>query len=256
MKRLQTDQRSAQPIAILPFLLQASPRSDRARTALALMAKWNRSLAGDSAPAAIFKAYYARATWRLFSDELGQPLWNDYRTFSGNVAKALDGIARDPFSRWCDDVNTAPKESCAEILGDALELALADVRLAQRSDDPERWRWDRQNEVWFPHLPFQASPALRPIFSRHVRRGGDGFTVNPSMPLRDQMLVSSYRQIIDLADLDASVFILPLGQSGQLLSGRYSDLLEDWNQGRYRPLRFSRGAVDAAADRRLTLEPR
>jgi penicillin amidase len=69
------------------------------------------------------------------------------------------------------------------------------------------------------------------------------------------MLVSSYRQIIDLADLDASVFILPLGQSGQWMSGHYSDLLQDWNEGRYRPLRFTPGAVNAAAVARLVLEP-
>ena len=255
MKRLQTDQRSAQPIAILPFLLQAAPRSDEARAALALLTRWNRSLAGDSAPAAVFKAYSARASWRLLIDDLGEPLWSDYRTFTGSVAKAFDRIARDPSSRWCDDVSTAPEETCPEILGEALELAVADLRLAQRSGNPEGWRWDRQNEVWFPHLPLQGSSVLRPFFSRHVRRGGDAFTVNPSMPIRDQMLVASYRQIIDLADLDASVFILPLGQSGHVLSGRYSDMLEDWNQGRYRPLRFSRAAVDAAADRRLVLEP-
>ncbi|MBI2220021.1 MAG: penicillin acylase family protein [Acidobacteria bacterium] len=255
MKLLQTDQRSAQPIAILPFLLQAAPRSDAARDAIARLARWNRSLAADSAPAALFKAYYARAARRIVSDELGQPLWNDYRPFTGSVAKAFDGIARDPLTRWCDDVNTAPRETCPDILGGALEEALADLRLAQRSGDPDAWRWDRQNEVWFPHLPLQASPVLRPFFSRRVRRGGDAFTVNPSMPVRDQMLVSSYRQIVDLSNLDASVFILPLGQSGQIFSGRYSDLLNDWNEGRYRPLRFSRAAVDAAAERRLVLEP-
>ena len=114
---------------------------------------------------------------------------------------------------------------------------------------------DRSKVVWAREMD-QASAALRPFFSRHVSRGGDAFTVNPSMPIRDQMLVSSYRQILDLSDFDRSVFILPLGESGQLLSGRYSNLLDDWNAGRYRALRFSRAAVDAAAAHRLTLEPR
>jgi penicillin amidase len=141
------------------------------------------------------------------------------------------------------------------VLGEALDLALQDLALAQGPNE-SRWRWDRQNDVWFPHLPLQASSLLRPFFSRHVNRGGDAFTVNPSMPVRDQMLVASYRQVIDLANLDASVFILPLGQSGELLSGHYSDLLKDWNEGRYRPLRFSRPIVEAAADHRLVLEPR
>jgi penicillin amidase len=255
MQRLQTDQHSLQPVRLLPLLLQAWPRSDAARQALAALKRWNRSIAPDSAPAAVYKAYYARAGWRLFADDLGSLLWTDYSGLSGDVAKALDAVAQTAHSPWCDDVNTAKRESCGEILGEALELALEDLRRAQRSSEMDAWRWDRQNDVWFPHLPFQVSNVLRPVFSRHVRRGGDGFTVNPSMPMRDQMLVSSYRQIIDLSNFDQSVFILPLGQSGHLMSGRYADLLRDWNEGRYRPLRFSPASVNAAADTRLLLQP-
>ena len=255
MKRLQNDQRSMQPSRILPFLMRASPQSAPARAALEQLKSWDNRIAGDSGAAALFEAYYIRAAWRLFSDDLGVPLWNDYRRLTSVVAKAFEQAATDPATRWCDDVRTGRAETCPEILGDALEVALEDLRVAQGTGDPARWRWDRQNDVWFPHLPFHASRLLRPFFSRHVRRGGDAFTVNPSMPFRDEMLVASYRQIIDLADLDRSLFILPLGQSGHLLSGRYSDMLTDWNAGRYRPLRFSRAAVDASATHTLTLTP-
>lgn len=254
MKRLQTDQHSTQPARVAPFLLGAHASTDQARAALEQLKNWNGSMAADSRPAALFKAYYARATWSIFGDDLGPALWNEYRGFTGDVAKAFDTVANTPAPRWCDDVTTAGREDCATVLGSALEHALEDLRLSQGSND-SRWRWDRQNDVWFPHLPFQASALLRPFFSRHVERGGDAFTVNPSMPVRDQMLVASYRQLIDLSNLDASVFILPLGQSGQLLSGHYADMLKDWNEGRYRSLRFSRQAVDAAASHRLTLEP-
>ncbi|MGE5815891.1 MAG: penicillin acylase family protein [Acidobacteriota bacterium] len=254
MKRLQTDQHSAQVGRVLPFLLSARPASDRSRSALSQLKAWNGSIAGDDPVAAIFKTYYARATWRIFSDDLGLGIWNEYRGYSGDVAKGFDAVARASASPWCDDVTTAEKEDCPTVLGQALELALQDLELTQ-GPNQARWRWDRQNDVWFPHLPLQASRLLRPFFSRHVRRGGDAFTVNPSMPVRDQMLVASYRQVIDLSNLDASAFILPLGQSGELLSGHYADLLEDWNEGRYRPLRFSRAVVDAAAEHHLALQP-
>jgi penicillin amidase len=254
MQRLQADQRSVQPVRLLPFLLQAEPRSDAARRALSLLRQWDRSLAGRSTPAAIFKTYTRHAAARLLADDLGPELWLDYRVRNADVAKALDAIAQDPQSTWCDDVNTKGRESCAEVLGEAMEFALLELYETQGTE-MTGWRWDRQNEVRFPHLPFDASLLFRRFFSRQVTRGGDGFTVDPSMPVRDQMLVSSYRQIIDLADLDASVFILPLGQSGQWMSGHYSDLLQDWNEGRYRPLRFTPGAVNAAAVARLVLEP-
>ena len=255
MKRLQVDQRSAQPPRILPWLLQAHPESDAARAALGELKRWDGRVAADSSAAALFKTFYARAISKIFGDDLGPDVWSEYRGYTSSVAKALDLVAHSPQSRWCDDVTTAENEDCPRILGDALELALEDLRLLQGSN-PQKWRWDKQNDVWFPHLPFQASAVLRPFFSRHVARGGDAFTVNPSMPMRDQLLVSSYRQILDLGDFDRSVFILPLGQSGQLLSGQYSNMLDDWNAGRYRPLRFTQTAVDRDAAHTLTLEPK
>ncbi|HSL20067.1 MAG TPA: penicillin acylase family protein [Vicinamibacterales bacterium] len=255
MQRLQLDQQSAQVRRVLPFLLRATPRSVDARDALARLKQWDGRMTGESSGAALFEAFYRRAVWRLFADDLGPTLWADYRGYSSDVGKAFDAIARDVHSRWCDDANTAARESCEEALGQALELTLGDLRMANGTPNLDRWRWDRQNEVWFPHMPFQASAALRRFFSRRVSRGGNAFTVNPSMPLRDQLLVPSYRQIVDLSNFDASVFILPLGQSGQLWSAHYDDLLTDWNEGRYRPLRFSRAAVDAAVRHRLTLEP-
>lgn len=255
LQSLQTDQRSAQVARLLPFLLTATPAGDRDRNALERLRGWDGTIDGGSAEAALYKAYVARAATHLLQDDLGDDLWNDYRTFGGVVAKALDGIAHGDTARWCDDVTTAAAETCAVILGKALETAIDDMTGVQGTADLSRWQWAQANDVWFPHLPFHASALLRPIFSRHASRGGDGFTVNPSMPVRDQILVASYRQILDLGDFDRSVFALPLGQSGHLLSGSYSDMLDDWNQGRYRPLRFSARAVDASASSRLRLEP-
>jgi penicillin amidase len=76
------------------------------------------------------------------------------------------------------------------------------------------------------------------------------------MPIGDQVFVSSYRQIIDLAALDASRFIIPMGQSGHVWSDHYADLLDRWNKVEYLPMRFTRAAVDAATSERLVLEPR
>jgi penicillin amidase len=118
------------------------------------------------------------------------------------------------------------------------------------------WRWDRVNSAEFRHMPFDNIFWLRRWFSRTVPRGGDAFTVTPVMPIRGRTFISSYRQIIDLASIDASKFIIPMGQSGHVWSGHYADLLDKWNKTEYLPMRFSRSAVDEAAGDRLVLEPR
>jgi penicillin amidase len=112
------------------------------------------------------------------------------------------------------------------------------------------------NAATFPHTPFDKVSLLRRFFSRTVPRGGDSFTVTPTMPVRDQIFVSSYRQIIDLSSLDASRFIIPMGQSGYVWSRHYADLLDRWSKVEYLPMRFTAGAVDAAVAEHLVLEPK
>jgi len=68
--------------------------------------------------------------------------------------------------------------------------------------------------------------------------------------------VSSYRQVIDLAALDASRFIIPMGQSGHVWSEQYASMLDAWAKVEYVPMRFSRAAVDDATRSKLVLEPR
>jgi penicillin amidase len=59
----------------------------------------------------------------------------------------------------------------------------------------------------------------------------------------------SYRQIVDLADMEASLFVHPMGQAGHLLSPHYADLLPLWARGDYLPMGF------AGEGRTLLLEP-
>ncbi len=48
-----------------------------------------------------------------------------------------------------------------------------------------------------------------------------------------------YRQIVDLADPDASRWIIAGGVSGDPRSPHYADQIEPWLRGEYRPMRLS-----------------
>lgn len=43
----------------------------------------------------------------------------------------------------------------------------------------------------------------------------------------------SYRQIVDLGDLQSSQFVMPMGQSGHLLEEEYDSLLDLWRRNEY-----------------------
>jgi len=65
----------------------------------------------------------------------------------------------------------------------------------------------------------------------------------------------SYRQIVDMGDLSRSVIGVPPGQSGQLGSPHYDDLIEPWLKGEYHPMLWTREQVEREAEGRLRLKP-
>ena len=60
----------------------------------------------------------------------------------------------------------------------------------------------------------------------------------------NQYHVPSYRQIVDMSDLNNSRFILTTGESGNPASPHYSDFIERHRDVRYLPMHFGRANVD------------
>lgn len=254
--RMQQDVTSLQVRALAPLLFDAvEPRDHRGAAAVAMLKRWDGAMRGGSPEAALFKRYYSGAAAALLGDELGDELWRDYQTAGAALARAMHRFSRGGAGAWCDDVELPGEQRCGEILGAALDRAMTSLASEQGSD-ARRWRWDAANAVRFAHAPMDAVTLLRPFFSKELRRPGDGFTINPVMRLRDQTLIASYRQIIDVGDWDQSRFVIPLGESGHPMSAHYDDMLPLWHQGQYVPMVYSEGAVRAAAWNTLTLRPR
>ena len=78
------------------------------------------------------------------------------------------------------------------------------------------------------------------------RHGGNGFVA---------AVGATYREIIDMNDLDASVATNVPGESGQPESPFYKNLVERYGRAEYFPMVFSRPAVERAAAHRLSLVP-
>ena len=58
---------------------------------------------------------------------------------------------------------------------------------------------------------------------------------------------AGYREVLDFADPDSSVFIISTGQSGHPLSRHYDDLSELWRSGEYIPMSLDPALARAAA---------
>ena len=178
--------------------------------------------------------YYAwlRAMERgLYADEAGDAFAavND-----GDPARVLFTLTQAP--HWCDDHGTNRMETCADIVRQAFASAYALV--ADRfGKDWRGWRWGEAHRAHFRHLLFGFIPVLRDLFDVSVPHGGGRDTPNAGYvslneaTLFRQVHGASFRAIYDLADLNRSRFVQALGQSGNIFSPHYADLLPLWARG-------------------------
>jgi penicillin amidase len=220
---------------------------------------WDRRV--DGRPAAMLFEAFEEALWqRTFADEMPAPLFGEFYRYAANERFAgLHAIITDPQSPWFDDRSTAVVETRKAIVARAADDALTSLR-ARFGDDASSWRWDVAHGVKFGHPLGGGGRLLDWFFSRGpFPIAGDSMTVNKSTTnLRRPYATSdaaSYRQILDVGGWDQSLAVITTGQSGHPRSPHYFDQNPLWREGRYRPMPFSREAVNAATKSQLLLVP-
>lgn len=145
------------------------------------------------------------------------------------------------------------------LLRAATARALLTLR-RERGSDPTGWRWGALHRISLVH-PLAAAPLVGRRFSRGaLSAGGDvntvwqgGYSVHAGPAATG--FVPAYRQVIDLHTPDRSVFQLPAGNSGIPGHPRYDDCIAEFMAGRYRPLLYTRAAIEQNAQHRLVLVP-
>jgi penicillin amidase len=257
---MQQDSVSLAARQLLPLLLKTRPADEEQRTALRLLAAWDGDMAADRPEPLILMAWWREATRGIFADELGDAFraaWSTRARFVANVLADRDGQGR-----WCDDVKSKKRESCADVLQSSLQIALED--LARRyGKDMGRWRWGEAHEARLRHRPLTRDNWLRRWFDVTAPSPGDAYSVNVGRPdFHDDAdpygnrHASSLRAIYDLADPQASLFIHPGGQSGNPLSEHYRSFMAAWARGEYAPMLTERARIERGGVQRLLLTPR
>jgi penicillin amidase len=254
---IQLDVGSTKVFETLPFLLETSPRSERARRALALLRAWDGQWRRDAPQPALYAAFMHALTARIATDELG-PAWP---LAAGRRPEIVRDAFRGPLAAWCDDGRTPRSETCRDLLAPSLEAALEGLE-AHFGDDYAAWRWGEQLRIVHRHLGLGFLPGLGALLNTETSgQGGPstpnvGYYLSRALPaIEGRRHGPSLRFLADLADLDASRFVLSAGQSGHFLSPHYDDLQARWIEGDYITISTDRRAVEASAESTLNLVP-
>lgn len=253
---MQLDSRSyaARDLLTLMIGLAKGSTADPAAPAmLATLSRWDGTMARDAVEPLLYMAWMREISRALYRDELGI----SFGLLTGLQPRAVERMLADR-QVWCDDVTTEPRENCAQIAGGAFDDALALLR-RQLGDDPSGWRWADLHKASFRHPIVRYVPGLRELFGTTVATDGGPFTVNRGTAQfagGDDLFAHIHgpglRAVFDLADLDASQFMIASGQSGHPLSAYYVDTTPAWRDGA--TLTLSGDAPSLQRDAVATLE--
>lgn len=244
-RSLQTDVTSLPVQRFRAALLSARAASPLSAEGQRLVREWDGALGIDSAAAAVYEAWLVHMCERTFRDKLGPALYEQYLT-DGRPTFALYELIGSPASTWFADLASGEPGDRDAISSQALEDAVRD--LAKRlGPTPTSWRWGDLHTVSFEHPLSAAKPLDRLLTIGPVSRPGDGYSPNNGAYslLRPFTLRShaSERQIVDLGDVDASLSIIPTGESGQPWSKHWGDQTALWANGDYKPMPLSRERI-------------
>ncbi len=216
---------------LVPLMTAVAPKNDRQSRAIALLRGWDFQMRADRPEPLIFSAWLIALTEAIFADELGEA----FDAFLGWHADTLQRVLTgDPL--WCDDRRTPSSEGCGAQMLLALDMAL-DGLTQRLGADIDGWRWGDLHQAHFAHPVFTSVPVLGWLFDRRVEVGGDFYTALRAVPrIRGEQRFTAVhgaglRAVLDLADLDKSQFLISPGQSGNVLSRHYDNLMTSWRSG-------------------------
>ncbi|MDX1671312.1 MAG: penicillin acylase family protein [Balneolaceae bacterium] len=228
MRQLQLDAFSYHASTTLPVmlkLLEADSLSESELQGYRDLADWNYFNSKEKIDPSLYHRWW---------DALYEAIWSDeYRSTDLPLAwPDRDQVAQLVMSetplKWYDDIGTDREESLAD-------LVLRSYRAAFRELEEEfgaygrSWEWGRVNSTSIRHV------AGLPGFGRSdLATDGGGESVNAIKRTHGP----SWRMVVEAGPEMKGYGIYPGGQSGNPGSGRYADMIEDWNDGKLYPLYF------------------
>ncbi|KAA9366930.1 penicillin acylase family protein [Ochrobactrum quorumnocens] len=207
-----------------------------------LLQNWDGNLSANSAAAALFEIWFSKHLGLLAARSQGAV---------PEVIPLLVPFDAPSIASWLQ--NSAPTAEHIDAVRQSLVDAWAET-VSLMGTDSEKWAWGSIHQLTLRH-PLQSLTnhnwSMEP-----VALGGSSSTLNyANYRLSDFSIVvgPSVRMVIDVGAWDNSLFVNNPGQSGVPLSRHYSDLLENWREGKHVPLLYSKERVDEATVTKIML---
>jgi len=250
MMAIQTDTRDFLAGEIVPVLIQAVSNeqlSSREAKVLDQLKSWDYHMDANSQAATVWWTF-----WQAYLSETFDPWWTS-RHVSVDRAELNDSLGQD-LEAWTlgDPVNrtfTAPgkgERNAMDVMRKAFHTTVANLTKSLGSD-PKTWTWGRVHQREIENLAQISGLNYGPAPDR-----GDAYTplAAPDFPSSHG---PSWRMVVDWGSHTFSG-IYPGGQSENPASPWYTDRVQTWWDGLYRPMLSADDAASAKGAVTWTLD--
>ncbi|MHA2254063.1 MAG: penicillin acylase family protein [Candidatus Kariarchaeaceae archaeon] len=238
----------------------------KVKEALEIMKSWDGQLTTDTVGGCLYEITRYLAVKHLLAPNLGEELTNTFmgqgfhpiilasHEFYGHDTVVLLRLLDEPDNWWVQHAGGKEK-LLLHSFNRAFEYLMDNV-----GSNINNWTWGSVHYIDFPHSMSIKSP-MDKVFNRGpFPAGGDTDTpcqmaIIPEDPFMVKYWAPSVRFINDMGDFARSITIYAPGQSGQLGSRHYDDLINDWMSGEYFPQLWTKGQIEQHSEGTLTLKP-
>jgi penicillin amidase len=243
MMTLQNDNYNLKAAESLPFLLQhinTNILTIEQRDVYTTLSQWDFFNHANSVGAAYYEIWWntiMQYTWDEFID---QP----YTYTQPSAYTTIMLMKNKPDIQFFDRLSTPQKESASAIIQDAFFETVTKISTWKKHHH-NAFDWANYKESYIPHLL-----QLKPL-GQEIRTSGNHSIVNAM----GKNVGPSWRMVVSLEKNVTNAWaIYPGGQSGNVGSIFYNDMVTLWNQGEYIKLSFEKDITKIPTRYQLTLD--
>jgi penicillin amidase len=217
--------------------------------------RWEATFSKEDFRATIFQKWLYEILEASLKDEMGDKLWESYKT-THTYKVGIEHLIKNENSSWWDDVNTEEKETRLEIIRNSFGKTISDLN-EYWGPDYTTWKWGKAHTLTHNHAlgtvlnflnigPFETPGGNEVINNMGYTYSGD--------KIQSVLFGPSTRRIIDFSDVrNNSWSILPTGQSGNIFSPHYDDQAEMFINGEFRKMMMNREEITKTQNKLLLL---
>ena len=237
---LQLDKKALPWLEIKEFVIALETNDPEVKLAVQMLSKWDGYLNENSPEASIYEEFLSQLIKSIAMDRA--PNSSDWVMGKGfHPLSELTLFAARRVSHTVKCLRERPRHWFASSSWDEqIEKALSNsVKVLKETHgaDQSKWGWGYTRKLTIPHFMSAKEPFNRIFNLGPFPWGGDTNTISqaassPWNPFSKITTIASMRMTIDVGKWDNSRFILPGGQSGNVGSPHYSDMLPLWRSGK------------------------